>query len=70
VEKDGTMTGPSLELLKRIANIDAQIVAAGGVGNLEDLILLKEIGMKAVVVGKALYEERFTLREAIEKVKR
>jgi phosphoribosylformimino-5-aminoimidazole carboxamide ribotide isomerase len=70
VEKDGTMTGPSLEILKRIANIDAQIVAAGGVGNLEDLILLKEIGVKAVVVGKALYEERFTLREAIEKVKR
>ena len=68
-ERDGTMTGPSLETLERAAGADARIVAAGGVGNLEDLALLRDTGVDAVVVGKALYEERFTLREAIAYVK-
>jgi phosphoribosylformimino-5-aminoimidazole carboxamide ribotide isomerase len=69
VEKDGTMTGPSLRTLERMADADARIVAAGGVGDLEDLALLRDTGVDAAVVGKALYEERFTLREAIANMK-
>ena len=69
VEKDGTMTGPSLGTLERMADVDARIVAAGGVGDLEDLALIRDTGVDAAVVGKALYEERFTLREAIANMK-
>ena len=43
--------------------------AAGGIGGLNDLVALKRVGVEGVVVGKALYEGRFTLKEAIKTVK-
>ena len=66
VRRDGLMTGPDLETLSRYVRIPhAQIIAAGGTGSLEDLDRLREIGVDEVVVGRALYEGRFTLREAL-----
>jgi phosphoribosylformimino-5-aminoimidazole carboxamide ribotide isomerase len=44
----------------------AEVIAAGGIGSLRDLAALKRIGASGVVVGKALYEGRFSLKEAIE----
>jgi phosphoribosylformimino-5-aminoimidazole carboxamide ribotide isomerase len=46
-----------------------QIIASGGISSLEDIRNLKEIekdGLAGVIVGKALYEKRFTLKEALE----
>jgi len=62
--RDGLLAGPDLETLSKCSRIpDARIIAAGGIGNLDDLRRLDEIGVDEVVVGKAFYEGRFTLRE-------
>jgi phosphoribosylformimino-5-aminoimidazole carboxamide ribonucleotide (ProFAR) isomerase len=60
IEKDGTLAGPDRHLLEKISHVPrAYIIAAGGIGNLEDLIMLRQIGISGVVIGKALYEGRF-----------
>jgi len=67
ITKDGTLTGTDVDTLRKVCtNPRVSIIAAGGIGSLNDLISLKQIGVKGVVVGKALYEGRFTLKEAIK----
>jgi len=64
--KDGTLSGPDLETLGEASKIpEAKIIAAGGIGQLDDLIELNKIGVDSAVIGKALYEERFTFKEAL-----
>ena len=65
IDHDGTLEGPDIETYKNISR-SAKIIASGGVSNLQDIKKLKETGVQAVVVGKALYENRFTLAEAKE----
>ncbi len=66
---DGALKGPNLketEAICRESKMD--IIASGGVGGLKDLEALKSIkakNLKGVIIGKALYEQRFTLKEAI-----
>jgi phosphoribosyl isomerase A len=73
VTKDGTLTGPNLELLSTVAGrTKAPIIASGGVSSLDDLraiATLTEQGVEGAIVGKALYAERFTLPEALAAVK-
>ena len=67
ITQDGTLIGPDINTLSKVcAYPRVNIIAAGGVSSLNDLILLKQIGVKGVVVGKALYEGVFTLKEAIK----
>jgi phosphoribosylformimino-5-aminoimidazole carboxamide ribotide isomerase len=69
ITKDGTLSGPDVGTLsgaRRFPNVE--IIAAGGIGSLNDLTALKQIGIKGVVIGKALYEGRFTLKEALKTV--
>ena len=67
IVQDGMLQGPDLEVLQEAtAYPDVDIIAAGGVGSVKDLFALKKIGVEGVVVGKALYEGKFSLREAIE----
>jgi phosphoribosylformimino-5-aminoimidazole carboxamide ribonucleotide (ProFAR) isomerase len=70
IETDGMMTGPDLELLSRFRSRapDCHLIASGGVGSLDDLDSLVELGADAVVVGRALYERRFTFGKAVERV--
>ena len=65
IDHDGTLEGPDTETYKKISTSN-KIIASGGVSSLQDIRRLKETGVKAVVVGKALYENRFTLAEAKE----
>lgn len=70
IQRDGTMRGPNIEATKQIA-IDSglKVIASGGVSTLDDIRRLKhlqELGVEGVIVGKALYEKRFTLTEAIQ----
>jgi phosphoribosylformimino-5-aminoimidazole carboxamide ribotide isomerase len=66
IAQDGMLQGPDLETLSEACNYPgAKVIAAGGIGSLGDLIALKQVGVEGVVVGKALYEEKFTLKEAI-----
>jgi phosphoribosylanthranilate isomerase len=72
VTKDGTLTGPNLELLEGVAECtDAPVIASGGVSSLDDLraiATLTEAGVEGAIVGKALYAGRFTLPEALAAV--
>ena len=73
VHKDGTLTGPNLQLLRDVcARTDAPVVASGGVSSLDDLraiASLVEIGVEGSIVGKALYAGAFTLPEALAAVR-
>ncbi|HYH87199.1 MAG TPA: 1-(5-phosphoribosyl)-5-[(5-phosphoribosylamino)methylideneamino]imidazole-4-carboxamide isomerase [Pyrinomonadaceae bacterium] len=70
VSRDGTLSGVNLEQTCSIARESSlRVTASGGVSSLEDLRQLKSIGrcgVDSVIVGKALYEGRFTLREALK----
>ncbi len=70
VAKDGTLSGPNIELLRSVCDATTKpVVASGGVSTLEDLRALREltgIGVEGAIVGKALYAGAFTLPQAIE----
>jgi phosphoribosylformimino-5-aminoimidazole carboxamide ribotide isomerase len=69
ITKDGTLSGPDLETLSEACQYpNVEIIAAGGIGNLNDLTALKRVGVEGAVIGKALYEGRFTLKEALKSV--
>ncbi len=74
VTKDGTLTGPNLELLEGVAECtDAPVIASGGVSSLDDLRAIATLtgsGVEGAIVGKALYAGRFTLPEALAAMKR
>ncbi|MCP8317109.1 MAG: 1-(5-phosphoribosyl)-5-[(5-phosphoribosylamino)methylideneamino]imidazole-4-carboxamide isomerase [archaeon] len=66
IKRDGTLTSPDFKILAEMCKIkEAKIMAAGGVSKLKHLSMLKGIGAYGVVIGKALYENRFTLKDAI-----
>ncbi|MGB9853270.1 MAG: 1-(5-phosphoribosyl)-5-[(5-phosphoribosylamino)methylideneamino]imidazole-4-carboxamide isomerase [Candidatus Bathyarchaeales archaeon] len=67
ISRDGTLEGVDVDILSQAcAYKDVRIIAAGGVGSLKDLAILKRIGVYGVVIGKALYEGFFTLKEALK----
>ena len=69
IAQDGMLNGPDLQTLSQAAQYpNAKIIAAGGIGSIGDLAALKDIGVEGAVIGKALYEGRFTLKEAIQKI--
>ncbi len=67
VDKDGMLEGPDLDEVRRIASVvRGRWLYSGGIGRREDLEALtamRQVNLGGVVVGKALYERRFTIRE-------
>ena len=67
IEVDGTMHGPAIDELNRVAEATtAAVIASGGVGNLSDLELLSRVAapnVEGAIVGRALYERRFSVAE-------
>jgi phosphoribosylformimino-5-aminoimidazole carboxamide ribonucleotide (ProFAR) isomerase len=74
VTRDGTLTGPNLDLLRRVcAGTGRPVIASGGVASLADLraiATLAPIGVEGAIVGKALYAGAFTLEGALAAVAR
>jgi phosphoribosyl isomerase A len=72
VPRDGTLTGPNLQLLRDVcAATERPVVASGGVSSLADLRALAELvplGVEGAIVGKALYTGEFTLEQALAAV--
>ena len=72
IARDGMLTGPNIEQTCLIAReTGLKITASGGISCLEDiqrLARVSESGVDSVIVGKALYEGRFTMKEALEMV--
>lgn len=65
VSKDGKLEGPAVDLYKEIiAKFPGlYFIASGGVASVDDLYQLKDTGCKAVIIGKAIYENRISLNE-------
>ncbi len=64
VAKDGTLTGPSYELYHQIHNQLPKInlVASGGIHHEKDLVALKNLGCEGVIIGKAIYEGKISIK--------
>ena len=65
VAKDGLLQGPSFDLYRNLQDRSPKlnIIASGGVSNMSDLEILADMGLFGVIVGKAIYEGRVTLKE-------
>jgi phosphoribosylformimino-5-aminoimidazole carboxamide ribotide isomerase len=70
IARDGRLGGPNFEMTREVARASGvSVTASGGVCSLEDitkLCALEDDGVDSAIVGKALYEKRFTLKEALE----
>ena len=68
--RDGTLTGPNVELLEAVTQAtDRPVIASGGVSTLADLEAIAKIsGVEGAIVGKALYAGAFTLPQALAAV--
>lgn len=73
IRRDGTLTGPNLDLLREVcAGTPAAVIASGGVSTLEDLVALAglvPLGVEGAIVGTALYSGAFTLEQALARVR-
>jgi phosphoribosylformimino-5-aminoimidazole carboxamide ribotide isomerase len=65
VSRDGLHVGPNVEVTAQLTRaVQCEVIASGGVGSLDDLARLRDAGIAAVVVGRAIYDKRFTVAEA------
>jgi len=65
VARDGMLTGPDVAGARAIAALGLDVIASGGVASLDDLLSVRAAGLAGAIVGRALYEGRFTLPEAL-----
>jgi phosphoribosylformimino-5-aminoimidazole carboxamide ribotide isomerase len=66
IARDGTLEGPNLNAISALAQaVRTPVIASGGVGKLEDLQQLARLPIIGCIVGRALYEGRFSFREAV-----
>jgi phosphoribosylformimino-5-aminoimidazole carboxamide ribotide isomerase len=66
IKRDGTLAGPNLEGLRElIERVDADVIASGGIASLDDLEAVAKAGASGAIVGRALYDGRIDLRQAL-----
>ena len=65
IAKDGMLRGPSFELYAEIMEKlpEVEIIASGGIATMDEILKLDEMGVPGVITGKAIYENRITLKE-------
>lgn len=67
ISKDGMLSGPNVETTALLASkAKTLVIASGGVSSVNDIKNLKIAGVKAAIVGKALYDGKMTLQNALE----
>lgn len=67
ISKDGTLQGPNLQQLKKIQDsVSCNIIASGGIKNIDDLININKMGIYGTITGKAIYSGNINLSEAIQ----
>lgn len=68
--KDGTLSGPNIKGINKILKVGGiRLIASGGISNLDDIYKLKKLekqGLAGIIIGKALYEGKFTLTQALK----
>lgn len=71
ISRDGMMTGPNISYTKRLTDeTGLDIIASGGVSCMDDLIRLQEQGVQGAIIGKALYEQKISLPDAVARLER
>lgn len=66
ISKDGTLMGPNIEMLKELKkHVSCQLIASGGIRNIDHIKMCKELNLAGVIVGKAIYEKTLDLKEAL-----
>ena len=69
ISRDGMLTGPNVEATKQLSDATGlDIVASGGVSCMEDLRQIQKAGIHGAIIGKALYEERIDLAQAVQEL--
>ena len=64
VERDGTLHGPDLDSLQRACSMkNVNVIASGGISNLQDIVNVKKCGAYGVILGKALYDGKISVEE-------
>ncbi len=67
ISRDGTLSGPNLKQLSEINNaVSCDIIASGGITNIEDIKALKSLGLYGAVCGKSIYSGSLDLKQALE----
>jgi len=67
IERDGELEGPDLNLLRRLVSLErGAIIASGGISSIDDLLAVRALGCTGAIIGRAIYERRIDLREALE----
>ena len=71
ISKDGTLTGPNLNMLATLQkNVKCDLIASGGIRSIEDIRALKAMHIYGAITGKALYAHTLDLKEALQEVER
>lgn len=64
IEKDGMLNGASEKLYKKILNnVTIKLIASGGISNIRDIKNIKQIGCNGIIIGKAIYENKISLKD-------
>ncbi|MGK9477286.1 1-(5-phosphoribosyl)-5-[(5-phosphoribosylamino)methylideneamino]imidazole-4-carboxamide isomerase [Melioribacter sp. OK-6-Me] len=65
ISRDGTLTGSNTQLYRKIMeyNSDIKLIASGGIGSIHDVLMLSQLNVYAVVVGKAIYENKINIKD-------
>ena len=65
ISRDGALTGPAKDLYEniRVDNPTIKLIASGGISGIVDVEMMQAIGMEGVIIGKAIYEKRISLKE-------
>lgn len=68
ISKDGMLAGPAVDLYKQILNQipEVYLIASGGVSCKEDILHLEAAGVPAIIMGKAIYENKISLKDLVE----
>lgn len=67
VARDGLRAGPNVDATAALQRaVGCEVIASGGVGSLDDLVRLRDAGIAAVIVGRALYDRRFSVTDAVQ----
>jgi phosphoribosylformimino-5-aminoimidazole carboxamide ribotide isomerase len=70
IERDGALSGPNLDHIHRLTNVQGlSVIASGGIGSLDDLLALARAGAEGAIVGQALYTTAISLPEALQRLR-
>ena len=70
VARDGMLEGPDVAGATALQSLGVEVIASGGVASLDDLRRVRDAGLAGAIVGRAIYEGRFTVRAAVEAMER